>query len=109
MTNLLDLDSLSKVEKSIILNGKEYAVKEMTVESFIAATKEAQEFAAKGDESIVANLEATCRMLRRTIPDLSEETIRSLDFNKLKVLVAFVQGEVEEASEGAPEGNAQKE
>ena len=55
------------------------------------------------------NLEATIRMLRRSIPSLPEEKIRALNLGQLKVLISFVQGEIEGAAEGAPEGNAATE
>jgi hypothetical protein len=109
MTKILNLDDLAKIEKTICIAGQEYPVVEMSVADFIDATKDAEALVKSGDDGTITNLEATIRMLRRSIPSLPEEKIRALSLGQLKVLIAFVQGEIEDAKEGAPEGNAQTE
>jgi hypothetical protein len=92
---MLNLDALaSKSARGITLFGVDYPVKQMTVQDFIEANKEAELIeAVKGDAS--ASLEATIRMLKRTIPTLPETEVRNMSLELLGFLVQFINGELE--------------
>jgi hypothetical protein len=94
--DLLNLDDLAKVEKSLKLKGKKYPIVELSVENFIAAMKEAEELDAKGDLKLHENIARTVQHIARVIPTLPEEDIRGLTVPQLTALVAFVNGTVQE-------------
>lgn len=105
MPKLLNLDDFAKVEKAVTLHGKEYPIVEMTVEGFIEASKEAEKFdQIKTDPT--AYLNWCVSMLRRAIPSMSEEMVRSLSLAQLRVIVDFVQSEIEEQEQNATEAQA---
>lgn len=108
--DLLNLDEVAVKRRTVTLGGTAYAVKDMTVEDFIEATKEAKAIEANKDDA-VASLESTVRMIKRTIPEMTEATIRGMSFDRLTLIVRFINGELEaEASkaEVAPAGEPGK-
>lgn len=111
MAEMLNLDDFAKVTKIVNIKGEEHEVVEMTVETFIAATNESKKFESKDLENdSVAQIESAVRMLAYAIPTLSEERIRKLNFGQIKVLMAFVRGEIEKNTPTEVEaGNAVQE
>lgn len=103
----LNLDALiEKQEKrSITLGGKSYEVLDMTVENYIQTTLDANKLDAP-DSTIVDQIEATIRMIKRSVPEIEEKILRSLSLEQLRVLVAFVRGENVEEEPGATEGES---
>lgn len=89
----LNLDSLAKVERSITIGGKDYPVEDMTVENFIATTKDAESLGK--DAAFIDQLEASVRMIRRSIPSIEESLLRTLTLEKLLTVVRFVRGDMD--------------
>lgn len=103
---VLNLDALAPAKRTLTLNGKTHAIEEMTVENFIATTKEAEDLEKKGGEVTFADqIEATIGMILRSIPTLPREELRRLSIEQLSVISKFLRGEMDgdeetESSEG---------
>lgn len=96
----LDLDALApKEEIKIKLNGKEHLMKEMTVEDFIWATKEASEREISDDPTSM--LHAMIDVLKRQFPTIDEEEFKNIGFDKLAAILDFTRKMAEEGSEAA--------
>jgi hypothetical protein len=99
---ILNLDDLARRSKEVRLGGRTYAVKDMTVETFIEANREADELEkAEKRGDAVETLEATVRFVKRSIPDMESQTIRDLSLEALGTLVKFLNGELEAQAAGA--------
>lgn len=97
--DILNLDNLAKKTKTLMLGGKEYAIKDMSVQDFIEANIDAKKLQGA---DMVQNLEATVRHIKRSIPDMPEEVIRGLSLEHMATVVKFLNGELEkEAAAGA--------
>lgn len=113
MTKMLNLDDYAKVEKTVKINGKEYPVVEMSVEAFVQATQESREYekldsAAQKDPML--HIESAIRMIKFAIPTMPEPEIRALNFQQLRVLISFVNGEIEQqGAQKDAEGNVATE
>lgn len=100
--NVLNLDALTKVERSITLNGKTHEVTEMTVEGFIAANEEAKKLRGVTADDVRQNMEATIAHIRRVVPTLEADEIRSMKITPLMALIEFINSAVEaEEQKGA--------
>ena len=97
----LDLDALAPKEVfRIKLNGKEHEMKQMTVEDFVWATKEAE---ARQDEDgdPAAMLRMMIDVLQRQFPSIDKEEFKELGFDKLAAILDFTRQVAEEGSEAA--------
>ena len=107
MTKVLNLDELTTAEtRELVIGGKTYAIKEMSVEDFIETTRVAEML--ESEPSFAKQMEATVRLLKRSIPDLPEAMLKAMSVEQLKALTSFVRGEdpakvVGAAAEGADE------
>lgn len=100
----LDLDALApKARFKIKLNEKEHVMKEMTVEDFVWATKEAElrTDAAEDAENIEKHIEVMLKVLCRQFPTAESKDFESLGFDRLTKLIEFTRDLAEEGSEGA--------
>jgi len=103
----LNLDELAAVERTITIKGETHNVTEMTVGNFLDTSKEADELEKIKDPA--KQLESTIRLIRRSVPTLTEETLRSMSFEKLFTVVKFIQGEMDkEMHDAATEGAGQE-
>lgn len=107
---VLNLDKLTtKEERKLVLGGVSHPVQAMTVSNFIETTKAAERIAA--EDSLAVQIEATVEMIIRSVPTVSEATLKALSLVDLQTIVAFVRGddidgvETEESQEGTPAGN----
>lgn len=98
---VLNLDALAaKSSKTVELGGRTYAVKEMTVEDFITANNEAKDLESKvGDPAEWVG--STVRFITRSIPEMTEKTVRKLSVEQMAVLVKFINGELAAEAENA--------
>ena len=92
MAKILNLDSFVTNERSVKLNGVDYPVLEMSVESFIETTRQAQKM-IKEEAGIVEQVEATVDMIRRSVPTLPEEIIRQMPLEHMQTIVGFIRGD----------------
>lgn len=94
MAKILNLDKLVEEKRYLKLFGKEYLIEEMTVDNFLITNDEAEKL--KDEKSIPKQVDATVRMLHRSIPSCPEEVLRKLPLAQLQVVTAFVRGDDEQ-------------
>lgn len=99
-TKFLDLDGLAPAAKfSIRLNGKTHEMKEMTVEDFVWATKEADSRVEAAGENMGAVAEAMVDVLHRQFPTVERKEFMALDLDKLSALLKFTRDLAEDGAE----------
>lgn len=105
MTKVLNLDALdASTVRELVLGGKTYAVREMSVADFVETTEAAKRLAEVDDLSV--HMRETVRLVKRAIPGVSEKDLMALSLPNLRAVVAFVRGEdPAEKTEGVTEGN----
>lgn len=105
-TKYLDLDAVSStVDFTIKFNGKEHKVIETTLEDFIANDKLVREQGLQGD--LASEIQVMVKIIRRSIPTITEEELMKLSFSQLNSIRDFVttaNGEKAEVAEPAGEG-----
>lgn len=107
MTKVLNLDSLADAERELIIKGKSYPVKGMTVQAFIAITQAAEKLT--GESTFAEQVEATVDTIILNVPTIGREVLLGLSLEQLKAVMEFVRGEVPEgATEVAPAGKTAK-
>lgn len=95
-TKILDLDKFGvDAQRTITIAGVEYPVVEMTFENFVQTTKEAQELEANLAATPADHMEASIRMVRRTVPSIPEDVLRGLSLTKIGVIIQFLNGELD--------------
>jgi hypothetical protein len=110
MTKLLNLNQLAQKEvREVQIGDTTYAIKEMSVEDFIETTKVAEEMSAEA--SYAKQLEATVKLVKRSIPEIDAGLLMGLSLDQLRALTAFIRGEdvdkimAPEEPQAAAEGN----
>lgn len=93
----LNLDALAKSNRTLTLNGKTHDVLEMTVENFIETTKAADELGE--DASISVQMEATIKMISRSVPTVESTELRKLTLEQLTTIVKYVRGDFDKTDE----------
>jgi hypothetical protein len=102
-TRMLNMDQLAQsMVRSVRIGGKEYEIKEMSVDGFIEIQSEAERLEKKS--TTTEQLEATLRLVNRAIPTLPSEVVRGLPLEQLRVLVQFIQDDAAPTKEEAQEG-----
>lgn len=87
----IDLDAIEVQEVTIGLNGKKHPVRQITLEDWIANTKESQRL--KGAEpDLETESDVIISMIARSIPTLSKEELRGIPLSKLNRLLEFTNG-----------------
>ena len=107
----LNLDSLATVARTLTIGGATYEVQEMTVENFIETTREAELLEKKEDASIPEQMEATIKMIHRSIPTCPESVLRKMTLEQLALVSRFLRGELDETAPKSAEtakGGAKK-
>lgn len=91
MTKLLNLNELSGKEKrEVQIGAKTYSIKEMSVEDFIETTRIAEEM--EKETSYAKQISATVGLIKRAIPDISDDVLMNLSLDQLRGLTAFIRG-----------------
>ena len=104
---ILNLDALLPVQRSIKLKGKEHPVQELSLEGFLQMRRD---FEALGGREATEeeNLELSIRHAMRMLPTLSEGDIRALTPEQTTALVEFLnteaQAQATAGAQGASEG-----
>lgn len=101
MAKVLNLDALAPKEvRELHLAGKVYVVREMSVGDFIEGSRLAESL--EGETSVAAQMEASVKLIKHSIPDIDEDTLKRLNFDQLSAVAKFVRGEdPTEGGEGA--------
>ena len=97
---ILNLDALAAPKRTLTLGGVTYDVEEMTVENFIETTRIAEELETKGDKLTFADqIGATIGMIKRSVPDITEQQLRKLNLEQLTMVSKFLRGELDSETE----------
>lgn len=86
---VLNLDEF-RVTRTVIINGKERVLKNMTVEQFIAAEDIEKKLAEAGGER--AQVPILIDMIVDYLEDTPRADITGLDMGQLLILLAFIRG-----------------
>lgn len=108
MTKLLNLNQLAAKEvREVQIGEVTYSIKEMSVEDFIETTKVAEEM--ESEASYAKQLEATVKLIKRSIPEIDASVLMGLSLEQLRGLTAFIRGEdpakIVAPQEGGEQGN----
>lgn len=87
--NILNLDDY-RVTRSVIINGKERVVRNMTVEQFIAAADIEKRLAATSSER--EQIPILVEVVAQYVEGVERGEVMNLDIAQLLVLLAFVRG-----------------
>lgn len=101
---LLNLDDVgADEEKAIVLGGKEYVMKSMTVEDFIKLNRAEEELKKKGEDQITLadQFEILVETVGYAFPDMSEDMLKGLRLDQLNAIFEFTRAEVGEEAEQA--------
>jgi hypothetical protein len=114
-TKFLDLDAVSSdAEFSLKLNGKEHALSEPSVDTFITNMRELETLSLNASPR--EEIEMSIRMIQRSFPTIPETELRALKLTQLKAIGDFarqasgqdakseIASDGAEAGEGAAEG-----
>lgn len=83
---LLNLDELSSPSRPVMLNGKQYEIKEQSLEQLVASTKVRKTLDTSDPEVMLENMITTAHSL---IPDAPLAEIRKLNSTQLNALITF--------------------
>lgn len=90
---ILNLDSLSKDSgRKLVLGGKEYKVRAMSVENFIETTRMVEQI-SKNKGTVADQIEGTIAMIVRCVPDVDVSLLKQIDLDNLHDVAAFVRGD----------------
>jgi hypothetical protein len=105
-TKLLNLDEFGGSETlTIVLNGTEHKLQEMTVADFIWAQKEMKRQESMQDE--VAVFESLVNVLARQFPSVPKEELHKLPMSKLRALMDFVNSIAQQGAEATVAANSE--
>jgi hypothetical protein len=93
----LNLDQLAKVERTLTIEGVEHSVMEMTVGNFIETSAESKRLLNIKDPA--EQLKATVALIQRSVPSLNPDTLHRMSFDKLHMVVQFIQGSMDDEKE----------
>ena len=102
---VLNIDTLSKQERVIVLGGVEHKVHEMSVENFLETTAALNEIEASGF-SLDKQVLGTVDMIMRSVPTAPRELLVKVPMSQLQTIVAYVRGD-EIVQEQQVEGDQQ--
>lgn len=110
MTKVLNFDELlSEPAYTVIIKGVEHHMQTPTLEDFIANLKDMEALAAA--PNMLAEVEATARMIARAFPTLTEADVRQWPVPAIERLFATIRGFDGDTTvtEASAEGNAAAE
>lgn len=90
---ILNIDELATpAKKKVTIGGKEYEVKEVTVQSFIDTSKASKALDEDPNATEGQRVEQMVNMISSLMPDCPKEVLLNLEFKQLNALVAFGRG-----------------
>jgi hypothetical protein len=103
MTRILNLDSVKPAEERVLkLNGREHAMKPMSVGDFIDNSRTAR--VQEGGADPATEFELVLGMVARAFPTIPADELRGLTFAQLNTILSWSESGVGPA-EGSAEGN----
>lgn len=110
MAKVLNLDALaSKEDRTLVLAGVSYVVRDMSVEDFIETSRTAERL--ENETSFAVQMEESIKLIQRGVPGIDEKALRTLNMEQLAAVSKFVRGEDpadigEPVQEGSEQGKA---
>ena len=89
---VLNVDTLIKPSRTLVLGGEEHVVNEMSVENFLETTAALDEIEQAGF-SLSKQVEKTVDMILRSVPSAPRELLIKVPMTSLQDIVAFVRGD----------------
>lgn len=90
--NLLNLDEVVGVKRSVVLFGSEYSIKDQTLGDMILAMKDAD----STDDSEAAVIESLLKQAHSILPDCPKDVLGKMNLRQLKALTDFIRQSDEE-------------
>lgn len=97
----LNIEALTKADRTISLFGKTHDVVEMTVENFIATTEAAEKLGA--NPSMKEQIAETIEMIARSVPTVDRADLKKLTLEQLSTVIRFIRGDLDEPAKEAGE------
>jgi lactate dehydrogenase-like 2-hydroxyacid dehydrogenase len=92
MAKILNLDAVSpNPTRELILKGKTYVIKEMTVEDFITTQKAGEKLDAE-KASMARAIEVTVDLILLSIPTMDRSVLGDVPLEQLQAIASFVRG-----------------
>jgi hypothetical protein len=114
MAKILNLDALpptpEEAKREIQIGGVTHPILDMSVNDFIATTREAMSMAQDENATVADHMEVTIRMITRMVPTLTAADLGGYKLKQLSAIASFVRGEdpVDETAAPAEGDNAGK-
>lgn len=104
MTKYLNLDEIAPIGdvRTVVLFGHKYEVSEITVENWIETQRAARDIDPKDE---LATMEAMVALVSRYLPDAPQKDLHRLPLTKLRTLLDFVTGRLDEQVAGNAAGD----
>lgn len=101
----LNIEALTKADRTITLFGVTHDVVEMTVENFVATTEAAERLGK--NPSLKDQVNETVDMILRSVPTASRDDLRKLTLEQLSTVIRFIRGDLDEPAKAEAEGAAE--
>jgi hypothetical protein len=113
---ILNLDAFAAPKRSFTFGGKDYLIRDISVDDFIQNMNLVEEIEAAGKtDHAKAKVELAKQMVKSAVPDLSDAVLATMGIEQIGVLMRFIRGEFDPQAiadgiaEGMqPEGDAEK-
>lgn len=97
---LLNLDELVGNARPVMLNGKEYNIREQSIQQLIESVKARKALDSEDSEALFESFVNSAKAL---LPDAPEAEIRALNLRQLQALISFASASDEELVEKTAE------
>lgn len=108
MAKILNLDELAPVGKELTYGGKTYQLKPLSMREFINITQKTEVIEKKaksGNLTVSEQMEFQLSVISSAIPEMSKETLDSLEMRHIEAIMNYVKDSAEDmAEEGGAEG-----
>lgn len=105
----LNLDELATVERTLHFKGEDHPQQELSVEGFIALTRELQDYEVREEElSIRERIEMLAKIVASNFPTLGLARARAMTLRQLLAVVSFMRQAEEEVAGAAEDGGEKK-
>lgn len=95
---LLNLDDLVGKKRPVVLNGKEYEIKEQTIQQMIESVRSQKTLDRDDVEAMFESMLSTAIAI---LPDAPEADLRALNIKQLQALINFASATDEEVEAAA--------
>jgi len=99
---ILNVDSIAAPKKFVNIKGERYQVKEMTVADFIEVAQAAENFDDE-NATLLDRFEVSMRAVKRALPDIKDEVLRSLTVDQMGVVNRFLRDDLMDKDKDAVE------